>query len=72
MSIDEWWPRLSPSTQASIIANNGDALSDGIRDEVVAAGGLPLRAETGEEETEGWFLNDAAVDWIEARANDEE
>lgn len=70
-SVDTWWRRLSPSAQAWLAANNGDALADGIRDEIVAAGGVPLRGKTGEEDSKGWFLDDAEVDWIEAWANDE-
>ena len=28
MSIEQWWPKLKPSTREWLIDNNGDALED--------------------------------------------
>jgi hypothetical protein len=61
--IEEWWPRLSASTQAWLIANNGDAIPPEVVAEITAAGGAA--------DLSGAYLSDAAVDWIEAAANDE-
>jgi hypothetical protein len=60
MEIEQWWPKLSESTQVWLQQNNGSALPENVAAEIVAAGG-PAADE----------LADADVDWIEAVANGE-
>ncbi|NQX13366.1 hypothetical protein HQQ80_17200 [Microbacteriaceae bacterium VKM Ac-2855] len=62
MSIEQWWPRLQPSTQEWLIANNGDVLPATILDEI---GRVQAEARTSPS------LSDAEIDWIEATANGE-
>ena len=61
MEIEDWWPLLSAETRRWLIDNNGDVLPEHISDRIVAVGG-----------PDDEFLSDDDVDWIEARANDEE
>lgn len=74
MDIAEWWGRTRPETRAWLIANNGDALDPEIMADIVQAGGLVtsdawwVDAAPGPA---GFTLSDAAVDWIEERANGE-
>jgi hypothetical protein len=71
-SIDEVWPQLGSETRAWLIANNGDALPDGIVAEVALHRGSATADEWFVEESEdGFALSDAAVDWVEEVANDE-
>jgi hypothetical protein len=60
MEIEEWWSKLSESTQDWLMQNNGIALPPEVSAELVAAGG-PADDE----------LADAEIDWIEAVANGE-
>ncbi len=69
MGINEWWPMLGPDVQTWLIAHNGEAVSPEVLDKILAVGG-PTQQD-GEYETDGFFLSDQAVDWIEAIANDE-
>ena len=39
MNIDEWWPKLDPSAQEWLVANNGDAVSAEVLRQIAAAGG---------------------------------
>jgi hypothetical protein len=57
MSIDEWWPKLKPSTREWLIENNGDVLPVDVLSDITDAGGL---------------FSEEAIDWIEAVANGEE
>jgi hypothetical protein len=65
MSIEEWWPRLHPATQAWLVQNNGDLLPNDVVAEITEAGGSLTPEPTG------FSLPDDAVDWIEAIANGE-
>ncbi len=73
MDIDEWWYRLRPETQEWLIANNGDAVPEDMVAEIVQAGAV-IGSDSwwiGEPGQPGFFLSDAAIDWIEAVANEE-
>ena len=63
VTIEQWWPALTPTTRAWLIDNNGDAIPADLIAEVTAAGGAA--------DLDGPHLSDAAVDWIETVANDE-
>lgn len=73
MEVEEWWPKLSDSAKAWLIANNGDAVPASIVGEIAAAGGVVGSAAgwVGESNPDGFFLSDQATDWIEETANDE-
>jgi hypothetical protein len=74
MSIEQWWPRLQPSTRDWLIANNGDAVPGEILDEVVATSG-PISSDSwwvGQNDSTGFHFSDAGSDWIEAVANGED
>ncbi len=62
MSIEEWWPKLTPSAQEWLIANNGDTedVPADVAAEIAAAGGPA-----------DFAFADDDVDWIETVANDE-
>ena len=34
MTIEAWWPRLRPETRQWLIANNGDAVTPAIAEEI--------------------------------------
>lgn len=73
MNIDEWWPKLKPSTRAWLIENNGDALPAEVVAEIASAGG-PVSSDAwwvGQGGPSGLYMPDAAIDWIEAVANGE-
>jgi hypothetical protein len=73
MSIAHWWPKLTPSTQKSLIENNGDAVSPEVVTEITQAGG-PITSDAGwvgQSGPSGFYLPDEAVDWIEAVGNGE-
>lgn len=73
MTIEAWWPRLRPETREWLIANNGDAVSPLIVDEIAAKGG-PAVTDAWWAELDGSSgrgMPDEAVDWIEEAANDE-
>ncbi len=73
MSIEEWWPKLEPSTQKWLIENNGDAVPPDVTAEITRAGGLITSDEwwVGRSGPLGFYFSDEAVDWIEAVANGE-
>jgi hypothetical protein len=73
MNIDEWWPKLEPSAQQWLIANNGDAVSADVLRQITAAGGVVTSDAwwVGESGPSGFYLSDKATDWIEATANGE-
>lgn len=62
MSIEQWWPKLTPAARDWLIAHNGEELAADIALEIVEAGGSPS----------GIALTDEETDWIEAAANDED
>ncbi len=72
MSIADWWPKLQPSTRDWLIANNGDAVPAAMVVEITEAVGPDTSDEwVGQDGPAGLYLSDAAVDWIEAVANEE-
>ena len=74
MDIEQWWPRLNQSTREWLIENNGDAVPAELVAEIASAGG-PAASDawwTDQSDEPGFHLPDAATDWIEAVANDEE
>ena len=74
MEIDEWWPMLSVQAQEWLTANNGDVVPVWVLAEIVSAGGdVDADADwVGESDADGVYLSDAAIDWVEATANDED
>ncbi|MDP9889597.1 hypothetical protein [Pseudarthrobacter enclensis] len=74
MNIQQWWPKLHPSTQQWLVDNNGDVVPHGIILEIIGAGGPPMGDPWWDESDEagGVVLPDEAIDWIEATANDED
>ncbi len=73
MSMEVWWPRLVPETQDWLIAHNGEAVPGSVIREITRAGGS-VTADAwwvGQNGPTGLYLSDAAVDWIEAVANEE-
>jgi hypothetical protein len=73
MSLEIWWPLLQPEIRDWLIANNGDALSTAVLDDIArVAGSVPSEAWwVGENGPSGFQLSDAGIDWIEAVANGE-
>lgn len=73
MSIEQWWPRLKPSTREWMIENNGDEVPAELVAEIAKAGGPaasdPWWAVQG---SPGFYVPDEAIDWIEAVANGED
>jgi hypothetical protein len=74
MNIEEWWLKVKPSTRDWLTENNGDAIPDDVVQEIVAVGGSVASDAwwVGENGPSGLYLSDSAVDWIEAKANDED
>lgn len=74
MNIQDWWPLLDPATQQWLINNNGDVVPPSILDQIGAVAGQPTADASwvGSEGREGFSLSDAATDWIEQTANDED
>jgi hypothetical protein len=73
MPLEAWWPLVQPETRDWLIANNGDALSPPVLDDIARVGGpLPTNAWwVGENGPNGFYLSDAGIDWIETVANGE-
>ena len=73
MSLETWWPLLHPETRDWLIANNGDALSNPVLDDITRVGG-PVPSDAwwvGENGATGFYLSDAGIDRIEEVANGE-
>jgi len=74
MDIAEWWPRLDALSRDWLIAHNGEAVAPEVLSAITAAGGV-VAADAwwvGQQDgPAGFFFSDAAVDWIEEKANDE-
>ena len=62
MSIDTWWPNLSPLTQRWLIEHNGEEIPSEVAEEINDVGGRV---------TDG-LLTDEDTDWIEEFANGED
>jgi hypothetical protein len=73
MSIEQWWPRLKPSTQEWLIENNGDVVPSEVLAEIAEAGGSVTSGAwwVGESGPSGFYFSDEAVDWIETVGNGE-
>jgi hypothetical protein len=73
MSIEQWWPKLQPSTREWLIENNGDEVLAVVVAEIAEAGG-PVASDPWwvGQSAPGFHLPDDATDWIEAVANGEE
>lgn len=74
MSIEHWWPKLTPSTQKWLIENNGDGVPPEVVTEITQAGG-PTTSEgwwIAQSGPSGFYFPDEAVDWVEAVGNGEE
>jgi len=72
-SLEEWWPRVSQRTRDWLIANNGDAVTAPVIEEITrVAGSVATDAWwVGQNGPTGVYLSDEAVDWIEEVANGE-
>ncbi|HSL35540.1 MAG TPA: hypothetical protein VK883_01825 [Arthrobacter sp.] len=73
MSIEQWWPKLKPSTRDWLIENNGDAVPAEVLGEIEATGGSVASGAwwVGEKGPAGFYFSDEAIDWIEAAGNGE-
>ncbi|MEO6142872.1 MAG: hypothetical protein ABIP19_02745 [Dermatophilaceae bacterium] len=73
MSMEMWWPTLLPETQDWLVAHNGEALPSSVIQEITqAAGSVTSDAWwVGQNGPTGFYLSDAAIDWIEEVANGE-
>ena len=73
MDIAEWWVRLDEGSREWLVNHNGEALSPAVLTAITAAGGVVASDAwwVGEDRPTGLFLSDAAVDWIEEKANGE-
>ena len=74
MDIDDWWDELEAETRQWLIDNNGDVVPPEVIQEILDAGGSLTDGAgwVGERTITGFFLSDEAVDWIEAKANEED
>jgi hypothetical protein len=73
MSMEMWWQTLPAATQDWLIAHNGEALPESVTQEITRAGGS-LTSDAwwvGQNDSAGFYLSDAAVDWVEEVANGE-
>ena len=73
METIEWWPKLDPDAREWLVSHNGEPVDPGVLIKIAAAGGS-LTSDAwwiGEEGPDGFYLSEEAIDWIEARANDE-
>ena len=73
MSMEVWWPKLPSETRDWLIEHNGEALPASVIQEVTRAGGSITSDDwwVGQNDSAGFYLSDAAVDWIEEVANGE-
>lgn len=73
MGIEEWWPKLMPSTREWLIENNGDSVRSEVVAEIAeASGSIATDAWwVGDSGPSGFHLSDEAVDWIEGVGNGE-
>lgn len=68
-----WWPKLKLSTREWLIENNGDAVPAEVVTEITEAGVSVISDAwwVGQSGPSGFYISDAATDWIEAVANNE-
>ena len=73
MNTIESWPNLDADARAWLIEHNGEAIAADVMIKIAAAGGDVASNAwwIGEQNPEGIYLSDEAVDWIEATANGE-
>jgi len=73
MTLETWWSAVRPETRAWLVAHNGEPLAPDVLEEITRVSGPigpdALWAEV--DESGAVRLSDAAVDWVEAVANDE-
>lgn len=71
--MEMWWPKLKPATQDWLIANNGDVVTVSVVEEITRVGGSITSDAwwVGQHGPSGFYLSDAAVDWIDEVANGE-
>ena len=73
MNIEQWWPKLKPSTREWLIEHNGVEVSAAVLAEIADAGGpAPSDSWWTGQSAPGFYFPDEATDWIEAVANGEE
>ncbi|TFD24898.1 hypothetical protein [Cryobacterium sp. TMS1-13-1] len=70
MTIELWWPKLTPSTREWLMENNGDAVPPQVVAEITRSGGSAVLDSDSEDSDH--YLSDQDVDWIESVANGEE
>ena len=73
MSMEQWWPKLKPSTREWLIENNGDAVPAEVVLEITKAGGVVSSGAwwVGESGPSVLYFSDEAVDWIDEVGNGE-
>lgn len=73
MSIEEWWPKLRPTSKSWLIEHNGEPVPPHLVDEIAEAGGQVSPdpdADSDGDETD-FLLTDEQIDWVEELANDD-
>jgi len=71
MNTLDWWHKLDAQTQGWLVTHNGEAITAGILDTIIATG-APIDSDAwwvGEMGPLGFYLSDEATDWIESVAN---
>ena len=73
MSIEQWWPKLRPSTRDWLIENNGDVVPAEVLREIEDAGGSVASGawRVGANGPSDFSFSDEAIDWIEGVGNGE-
>jgi hypothetical protein len=71
MDFGEPWQLLEPATREWLVAHNGEPLTPTVASEITAASTATNSGSWIQDSPDGPVLTDAAVDWIEAAANDE-
>jgi hypothetical protein len=73
MDIEQWWAKLDSTTQQWLIDHNGEALPGEVVTKIIDAGGPAMSDAwwSHQDGPSGYSLQDDAVDWVEATANDE-
>jgi hypothetical protein len=73
VSLEVWWPLLHQETRDWLVAHNGEALSTPVLDDLARVGGPEPSGAwwVGDNGPNGFYLSDAGIDWVEAKANGE-
>jgi hypothetical protein len=73
VSIEQWWPKLTPAAREWLIAHNGEPLTPQILAAVSDSGDAADPSDWWWDSASGELaFSDAGVDWIEAVANGED